>query len=96
MKNLLYTIFFFLFTLSSFAYNLEIIDPDLWGGDQGTIEEAKITLKPTGMYTEVGLYLTFSARGTSFENDDELQLEVVLNFSLPENSQYKSLKVGNL
>ena len=49
---------------------------------QGTIEEATFSVRPKGVYTEVGVYLTFSARGTQFFASE--QLEVHFSFSLPE------------
>ena len=49
---------------------------------QGTIEEATYSVRPKGIYTEVGVYLTFSARGAQFFNGE--QLEVYFNFTLPE------------
>ena len=49
---------------------------------QGTIEEATFSVRPKGVYTEVGVYLTFSARGTQFFAGE--QLEVHFSFSLPE------------
>lgn len=52
-----------------------------WRDGQGTIEEAVISLKPQGLYMEVGLYLTFSARGLNFSNQDTL--EVQFFFELP-------------
>lgn len=61
---------------------LDVADPRSWGRDQGTIEDATFSLEPKGIYTEVGLFLTFSARNTRYKPGDTL--EVVLNFSLPE------------
>jgi Ca-activated chloride channel family protein len=55
-----------------------------WWTNQGTIEEATLSIKPQGLFWEYGLYLTFSARGTSFGAGDSL--EVTLHFSLPENA----------
>ncbi len=53
-----------------------------WFLDQGTIEEATFTVRPRGVYAEVGVYLTFSANGASFSLNEAL--EVVFTFSLPE------------
>ena len=50
----------------------------------GTIEQATITVKPKGIFMEIGLYLTFSARGWYASSNDSL--EVVFHFQLPENS----------
>ena len=76
-----------LFLLNSiFASNeLKILDPQSWWSEeQGTIEEVLISVKPKGIYTEYGLYLTISARETYFHS--ETQLEVKLDFELPENA----------
>ncbi len=64
---------------------LKVLDPQqTWYSYQGTIEEATMSVSPKGLFSQVSLYLTFSARGTSFSS--ESQLETVLNFSLPEGS----------
>lgn len=55
-----------------------------WYQYNATLEEATITLRPVGLYTEVGLYLTVSANETPVQKGT--QLEAVLNFSLPANS----------
>lgn len=55
-----------------------------WYQYSATLEEATITLRPVGLYTEVGLYLTVSAKEAQFQKGT--QLEAVLNFSLPANS----------
>jgi len=70
----------------SFAYTwLYVQDPRGWsGGGQGTIEEALLTIKPHGIYSEYELYLTFSASGLWFGESDTL--EVQYYFDLPENS----------
>ncbi len=66
-------------------YNLRVGDPrNSWSTQQGTIEEAVLSVKPQGVYWEYGLYLTFSARGTTYKSTDSL--EVVLRFELPENA----------
>jgi Ca-activated chloride channel family protein len=62
---------------------LYVLDPQTsWWTQQGTIEAATVTMKPHGIYTEVGLYLTFSARDAGFT--EETLVEVVLGFGLPE------------
>ncbi len=79
------SIIIFLYLISSvYAGNdLKILDPQSWWGEEhGTIEEALISVKPKGIYTEYGLYLTISARETYYNN--ETQLEVKLDFELPE------------
>jgi Ca-activated chloride channel family protein len=65
--------------------NLSIIDPQIgWSSYQGTIEEATVTTRPVGVYTEIGLYMTVSAQGAGFQLGR--QLEAVMNFSLPKNA----------
>ncbi len=51
---------------------------------QGTIEDALLSIKPKGLYLEYGLYLTFSARDCGYKANDSL--ETVLRFRLPENA----------
>jgi Ca-activated chloride channel family protein len=63
---------------------LYVRDPQGWKGGTGTIEEAVISIRPRGLYMEVGLYLIFSARGLGFTSDDALEVE--FNFDLPENA----------
>ena len=67
-----------------FAQNsLTVLDPRRnWETDQGTIEEAVFSVHPKGVYMEVGMYLTFSARGSIFANRGNI--ETVLHFTLPE------------
>ena len=70
-------------TAQEFTPILQVLNPQQdWNRDQGTLEEASFTIEPKGTYAEVGMYLTFSARG-SFFGDNE-QLEVVMKFSLPD------------
>ncbi|MCK6602940.1 MAG: T9SS type A sorting domain-containing protein [Bacteroidetes bacterium] len=74
-----------LFAGTANAYNyLYVSDPRGWGSIQGTIETAGISVSPKGLYTEVGLYLTFSAKG--WYNNQTDTLETVYYFDLPENS----------
>jgi Vault protein inter-alpha-trypsin domain len=66
-------------------YSLRVGDPRFsWTTQQGTIEEAVLSVKPQGVYWEYGLYLTFSARSTTYNASDSL--EVVLKFELPQNA----------
>lgn len=85
-KQILLTIIVnFMFVQFLFSYNwLNISDPQRWRGGTGTIDEAVISIRPQGLYMEVGLYLTFSARGLGFTTDDALEVE--LYFDLPENA----------
>jgi Ca-activated chloride channel family protein len=65
------------------TFSLRVGDPrQSWSTQQGTIEEAVLSVRPKGLYYEYGLYLTFSARGTSYKAQDSL--EVTLQFELPE------------
>ncbi len=64
---------------------LRVSDPQqTWYNYQGTIENAEISISPKGIYSQISMYLTFSARGSNFSSAS--QLETVLTFSLPENS----------
>jgi hypothetical protein len=85
-KNIILILLFFYFANSAFAYDvLRVQDPkSTWRYGQGTIEKAVLSAKPSGLYMEYGLYLTFSARGRGFTNSDTL--EVQFWFDLPENS----------
>ena len=87
MKKALLLIFFLCLPVVAFAQNdatyLNVANPRNPGLiRQGTIEDATFSVRPKGIYTEVGVYLTFSARGTEFQNWE--QLEVYFNFTLPE------------
>ncbi len=79
--------------------SLRIINPNWWwagSGDEGTIEEAVFTLEPKGIYTEVGMYLTFSAEGIGYSNSDSV--EIVFDFDLPQGAIIHDswLWVGNV
>ncbi|NNE47824.1 MAG: T9SS type A sorting domain-containing protein [Rhodothermales bacterium] len=64
---------------------LRVLDPDRsWDTRQGTIEQAFVSVRPLGIYMEIGLYLTFSSRGSGLSQSK--QLEVELMFDLPEGS----------
>ncbi len=63
---------------------LYVDDPqNPWRNGTGTIEEVVISVRPAGIYMEVGLYLTFSADGVSFPPNTQLETE--MRFELPEN-----------
>ncbi|MCB9284007.1 MAG: T9SS type A sorting domain-containing protein [Lewinellaceae bacterium] len=91
MKKLALAVSFLLFSLFgilpplSAQNQLSIVNPQ-WGlwdwGYPGTIEEAVFTLKPQGLYVEVGLYLTFSWPENPYDINDSL--EIVFDFDLPE------------
>ena len=83
MKKFL--LFLFLLANFSFAYTyLYVQDPRGWKSGTGTIDEATVSVKPFGIYMQMELYLTFSAKGLGFYNTDTL--EVQYYFDLPENA----------
>jgi len=97
-KGILILILFeLIFSSTSWAYtNLRVLDPrSSWHNAQGTIEEAVISVKPQGIFMEIGVYLTFSAKGWNYSSSDSLEVE--FNFDLPENAVvYDSwLWIGN-
>jgi len=70
------------FALSAQNY-LNVGDPRTsWHTYKGTIEEATLSITPQGAYWEVGMYLTFSARGTQWYNKPD-SLEISFFFDLP-------------
>ncbi len=84
-RTLLLWLVFILFIQqnNSFAYNYLIVqDPRNWRSSYGTIEEAVVSVHPAGIYMEIGLYLTFSARTTQFGSSDTLEIQFY--FDLPE------------
>jgi hypothetical protein len=87
MKNLLLTkLFILLLAQSLTASYLTVSDPkQTWKYGQGKIEESTISLLPKGIYTEVSMYLTFSANATSYNSQYDT-LEIDYNFDLPEGS----------
>ena len=86
MKTLLLSVVLFLSLNAVAHYNLRVGDPrNSWHTEQGTIEEANLTITPKGLYMEYGLYLTFSSNGTQWTNVKDT-LEVTMDFSLPENA----------
>ncbi len=71
------------FISNNFGYSeLWVSDPHGWAWGQGTIEEALISVRQHGIYVEYGLYLTISAKDVYVE--DSTQLEITLDFDLPE------------
>lgn len=65
--------------------NLYVLNPqNNWYWRNGTIEKATLSVRPAGAYFEMGLYLTFSSSGSGFSGD--VQLETLLNFTLPDGS----------
>src|SRR3990172_1615012 len=85
MNAIKYTLIALIIWSSNFVYaydNLRVTDVQTtWRNYQGTIEEAVVSIRPRGIYMEFGLYLTFSARGSGFSGNP--QLEVQFNFDLP-------------
>jgi len=69
-------------TLSFASDRLRVQNPQTRRFGTGTIEEAVLSVRPQGLYMEFGLYLTFSARGLNFSDNE--QLEVQFFFDLPE------------
>ncbi|MCX6224910.1 MAG: T9SS type A sorting domain-containing protein [Bacteroidia bacterium] len=62
--------------------SLWINDPNFsWNWQTGRITESSLSVHPTGLYLEYGLYLTFSGSSTYFDSNS--LLEVVLDFQLP-------------
>ncbi len=85
MKTLTIAILMILSSNFCQAYTwLNVHDPLTWGTwNQGTIEEAELTIEPKGVYMEMGLYLTLSAKNTNIDSDS---LEIRYSFSLPPHS----------
>lgn len=86
MKTHLYlsSLLLFLSTVIFSQNRLSIYYP-LWWNEylgEGTIEEATFTLKPQGIFVEVGMYFTFSFPENNFGIEDSL--EIVFDFNLPE------------
>ncbi|MFN0013674.1 MAG: VIT domain-containing protein [Saprospiraceae bacterium] len=83
MKNLLLVLLLNIVCTPAWAtFSLRVGDPRFgWSTQQGTIEEAVLSIRPKGLYFEYGLYLTFSARSTTYKATDSL--EVTLKFDLP-------------
>lgn len=74
-------IMLFLSNLSGNEY-LTVRDVDYaWDDHPGTIEKTTISVKPKGIYTEYGMYYTFSTHGTPFNAN--ASLEVNMEFKLP-------------
>jgi len=72
---------------NALAYSsLGVSDPkNWWKYGRGQIQESTITLTPKGIYTEVGMYFTFSTKATAYTSPQDT-LEVVYKFDLPEGS----------
>jgi Ca-activated chloride channel family protein len=83
-KSLIFVLLSFFFFTSLHSQNyLWIVNPNAsWNWQTGRIVQATVSVQPKGLYMQYGLYMTFSAAGTWF--DDNTQLEAVLDFTLPE------------
>lgn len=65
--------------------HLKVLDPQRpWYNATGSIDEATIAIRPKGIYMEVDLFLTFSARGTSLTSLSALEVEFF--FDLPQDA----------
>ncbi len=89
MTNKLTTLFLILgalpfSALQAYDYITVLDHQQQWNRDQGTIESAEFTIHPRGVYMEIGMYLTVSARQSYFEEEEGLNLETILDFNLPE------------
>lgn len=63
--------------------NLAVQDPrQTWRYGRGQIEEATIAVTPKGAQMEIGLFMTFSSKGTPYTQSSD-SLEVQYFFSLP-------------
>ncbi len=84
MKTIRLSFLLLISAINLFGVNqLTVGDPrNSWMTNQGTIEEASLTVQPKGLFMEYGLYLTFSSRGTSWTAVKDT-LEVTLKFDLP-------------
>ena len=70
--------------ICSAQFYLRVYDPQAsWRTAPVNIDEAIVTLAPHGAYTEVGMYLTFSAKGAESLFAPDLPLEVRFEFQLP-------------
>jgi hypothetical protein len=79
---LFFVLFFTQFSLFSQNY-FGVRDPRQgFRNGPGQIDSAAITIRPKGLYAEVGYYLTYSAKSTSFTSSKDT-LEVQQYFNLP-------------
>ncbi len=87
MKKLVTLFLSFLLIINVFGYtSLRVSDPRTsWMNEQATISEATYSVRPSGAFSEVSLYLTFSAQGTAWATKTD-SLEIVLDFDLPQDA----------
>jgi hypothetical protein len=66
-----------------------------WTTQQGSIDTVIFNVIPKGLYTEIGVFIYFSARGTSYIADDSLEIQML--FNLPDKAEVSDmwLWVGN-
>ena len=87
MKKYLFGLFFFVaFQAQVFGqFSYWVSDPE-WGWEtpNATVESALFTVEPKGGYTELGIYLEFSARSNEYLFRPWANLEVNYFFTLPE------------
>lgn len=86
-KNLTWLFFasFFLYQPLMAQFNYWISDPSQRGPTPvAGIDEAFFTLEPKGAYTELGIYLVFSAGESEYLFEPNASLELIYEFSLPE------------
>ncbi len=93
MKTLPYSIILFLIFFCAICFQCQAYETlrvgpaqSPWSGAQATIEEAFLSVRPQGTYIEYGLYLTISARDSWYDSPNEDNLEISMDFDLPENS----------
>jgi len=87
--KLLYTLSLALLCVAQWGYsqsyyaNTQVLDPQRpWNLSTGTLEEVIYTVRPKGLFTEVGLFLTVSADDANYSPGRNL--EAVIQFELPE------------
>lgn len=78
-----FSFFFLICSLISSQTTLQIINPQSWGNYSPAIDEAQIIIKPEGIFSKVDLTLSVYTTSNVSSNT---QLEIVLNFALPEGS----------
>lgn len=85
MKKFYLLPLFLLQIIRLFAWNsITVGDPrNSWYTYPGSIEEVSLSIHPKGAYLEYGLYLTFNAKDSPWDQTND-SLEVVMNFELPE------------
>lgn len=92
-KLLIFSCFLTLFCQAQYD-DLAVVSPEAtWKPGHSTIEEAQFTIQPRGVYMEVGMYLTFSARAAKYRSyngretidfeQSTVDLESRLHFNLP-------------